>query len=50
VLLVVGAMVVAGGPDEVEVVEDAEEVGGIEVLVEGEAVGVLVPEPSNPWP
>ena len=35
-------------PDEVEVLDDVEEVGGIEVLVEGDVEGWLVPEPANP--
>ena len=50
VLVVEAVVVVVGVPDEVEVLEDVEEVGGTEVLVEGEVVGVLVPEPANPWP
>jgi hypothetical protein len=50
VVLVDETIAVAGLPDEVEVLEDVEEVGGIEVLVEAEVVGVIVPEPANPWP
>jgi len=50
VALVDDAMAVGGLPDEVEVLDSVEEVGGIEVLVEGEVVDVLVPEPANPWP
>jgi hypothetical protein len=49
VVLVAEAMAVEV-PNEVEVLEEVEEVGAIEVLVEGEVEGVLVPEPANPWP
>jgi hypothetical protein len=50
VVLVGEAMAVVGVADEVEVLEDVAEVGGIEVLVEGRVPGALVPGPANPWP
>jgi hypothetical protein len=50
VLLVGEAMAVGGVPDEVEVLENVEEVSGIEVLVEAGLVGVLVPEAASPPP
>jgi hypothetical protein len=50
VVLVAEAMAVVEVPDEVEVLEEVEGLGGVEVLVEGELEGVLVPEPANPPP
>jgi hypothetical protein len=50
VVFVAEAMAVVEVPDEVEVLEAVEEVGGNVLLVDVEVVGVLVPEPANPWP